>query len=375
MLKEIVEIIEGQTKLLVPKESITELVPPKEPAFFNPKAKTNRDFSIIAYHAFLDGFAGPRIFLEGLGGLGARGLRVAKETDIEKVIINDLNPSALELAKRSAVLNNLSNVQISENEVCRFFSQYSKKGERGAIVDIDPFGSPSPYLDCAVRATMHGGLLSVTATDLQVLNGLFDNACKRRYGGVPIRVEYGNEIALRLVLGCLRSVAARMDIEIQPVVVESDMHYYRAYVRVLNRPDQEENLGYVMHCKSCGNRYASVEMESTCKSCNEKLDVAGPLWIGKLFERDFIEKMLVSESGLTVDKICRKTLEKCLIESDMAPTYYTLDEIASRLKSSPPSLDSIIEKLHQGGYLATPTSLRPTGFKTNASIDIIKKSF
>ena len=43
------EIIEGSTKLLVPKKSLTEKVPPIKPAFFNPKARTNRDFSIIAY--------------------------------------------------------------------------------------------------------------------------------------------------------------------------------------------------------------------------------------------------------------------------------------------------------------------------------------
>ncbi|MEJ2261259.1 MAG: hypothetical protein P8X83_06360 [Nitrosopumilaceae archaeon] len=32
------EIIEGKTKIVVPKRSLTEIVPPKEPAFFNPKA-------------------------------------------------------------------------------------------------------------------------------------------------------------------------------------------------------------------------------------------------------------------------------------------------------------------------------------------------
>jgi len=29
-------IVEGKTKLIVPKKSISEKVPPKEPAFFNP---------------------------------------------------------------------------------------------------------------------------------------------------------------------------------------------------------------------------------------------------------------------------------------------------------------------------------------------------
>ena len=38
------EIVEGSTKLIVPKKSLTEKVPPIKPAFFNPKARTNRDF-------------------------------------------------------------------------------------------------------------------------------------------------------------------------------------------------------------------------------------------------------------------------------------------------------------------------------------------
>ena len=51
MNDEIIEIIEGGTKLLVPKGSMTEKVPPKEPAFFNPRASLSRDLSIIACSA------------------------------------------------------------------------------------------------------------------------------------------------------------------------------------------------------------------------------------------------------------------------------------------------------------------------------------
>jgi len=53
---EIIEIIEGNTKILVPKESVNEKVPPKQPVFFNPRAKLNRDFSIITYTTFLKKF-------------------------------------------------------------------------------------------------------------------------------------------------------------------------------------------------------------------------------------------------------------------------------------------------------------------------------
>ena len=373
---DLVETIEGNTKIFVPRESISEKVPPKEPAFFNPRAKLNRDFSIIAYSAFLKNFDGPKIFLEGLSGLGARGLRVSNEIkNVEKVVINDLNPNALEIAEKSAKLNEINNMDFSENEICRFLSEYSKKGNRGTVVDIDPFGSPSRYIDCGIRATMHGGMLSVTATDLQVLHGLFQNACKRRYGGTPIKVEYGNEIAIRLILGCIRSVAARLDIEFTPLFVESDMHYYRVYLRILNRPDQEENLGYIVHCKNCGRREITKEKKTDCEACGEKNLHAGPLWIGKIFDKKFLEDMSDEVKNFQVDKTCEKILQKCILEEDMPGTYYTLDEIASRLKTSPIRLERIIEKLHDSGFKASQTCLNPTGFRTNAGIEKIKEFF
>lgn len=368
-------VVEGKTKLIVPKKSISEKVPPKEPAFFNPKAKMNRDLSIIAYASFLKNFDGPKIFLEGLSGLGARGLRVANELYVDKVAINDLNPTALKMAKYSANMNNLKNLEFHEKEVCRFFSNFSKKGERGSIVDIDPFGSPAPFFDCGIRATMHGGILSTTATDLQVLNGLFQNACKRKYGGIPIRVKYGNEIAIRLILGCLRTVTGRLGVEMLPLFVVSDMHYYRTYVKILNRPDQEENVGYIVHCKNCGNRKTSLEQIQKCELCQSENKIAGPLWIGKIFEKEFMENMIQEILNFSVDKACEKILQKCLAESDMPGTYFTLDEVASRLKSSPPKLEDALHNLQKKGYVSSPTSFSSTGFRTNANIEQIMKIF
>lgn len=369
------ETIEGETRLLVAKGSITEKVPPMKPAFFNPKAKLNRDFSIIAYSAFMRTFEGPKIFLEGLSGIGVRGLRVANELKMENVVINDLNPTALRMAEYSAKLNHISKIEFSENEVCRFLSNYSKKGERGSIVDLDPFGSPAPFFDCGIRATMHGGILSTTATDLQVLNGLFQDACKKKYGGATLRVEYGKEIAIRLILGCLRTVAARLGVQIIPLFVESDMHYYRTYVKVLNKPDQKDNLGFILHCKNCGNRKISLENEQECDLCKSKNDIAGPLWIDNIFEKEFVQKMNLETLELNVDKKCKKILQKCELESEMPGTYFTLDEIASKTRSSPPKLEKIITKLQQNNFVASVTSFSPTGFRTNAKINEIIKCF
>jgi len=374
--EKLTEIIEGTTKILVPEKSLKEKTPPKEPAFFNPVAEMNRDFSILAYSAFWENFDKPLIFLDGLTGLGARSLRVAKEIpNVEKVIGNDINSEALKIAQNSANLNKISNFEVSNNETCHFFNTYSKKGKRGSIVDIDPFGSPVKYFDCAIRATMHNGLLSVTATDLQVLHGLAKNACKRKYHGTPVKTEYSNEIAIRLILGCLDIVARRLDVQIIPQFVENDMHYYRIYVKILNRIDQEEHQGYIIHCKSCGNRNCTTDQKKVCEICNSQLDIAGPLWIGQLFNKKFIVDMIHQIPKFVVKKKCISILEKCVLEAEMPPTYYTLDEIASKMQRSPIKIKNAIKILQDGGFISSPTSLNPTGFRTDCRIDKIVKLF
>jgi tRNA (guanine26-N2/guanine27-N2)-dimethyltransferase len=369
---QITTITEGKTQILIPENSIKNKVPPRDPAFFNPRAKLSRDLSIIAYSAFLKNYDGPRTFLDGLSGLGARGLRVANELGIQ-VFVNDLNPSALELSKRSAALNNLQSYHVSKNEICRFLSGFSEKGRRGTIVDVDPFGSPVKHIDCAIRATIHKGLLSVTATDLQVLHGLFKDACKKKYHGTPIKTTYSNEISIRLILGCINMIAARLDAEITPVFVENNQHYYRVYVRVLNKPDTRSTIGFIAHCRACGNRAATLESPPSCDLCGSKVDIAGPLWIGQLFEKEFVESMQSEIPNFFVDKKCEKIIQKCILESNMPACYYTLDEIAEMNKSSPVSLEESIKRLQENGFASSPTSFNPTGFRTDCKINKIRE--
>ena len=376
MNEEIVEITEGSTKLFVPKGSMTEKVPPKEPAFFNPRASLSRDLSIIACSAFWKDYKFPKIFFDGLSGLGARGLRIANEmNEVEKVIVNDVNPNALEIALKSARTNGLKNFEISENETCRFLSSQSRMNERGSIVDIDPFGSPSKYIDCAIRATVHGGMLALTATDLQVLHGLFNKAAKRRYYGTPVKTEFSNEIAIRLILGCVSFVAGRLDISFQPLFVDHDMHYYRTYMKILNTPEKEEKIGYIIFCRNCGDRHSEISRETKCRKCTQNTEIAGPLWIGKLFDKEFVQKMKDVKTSLTVHKKCDRIIERSEEEAELPATYYTLDEIASMIKSAPLKLNDAIEKLRSHGYKASMTSLNPGGFRTDCEIDKITQIF
>lgn len=372
---QIITITEGDTKILVPKGSLEDKVPPRDIAFFNPRAKLSRDLSIIAYSAFLRRIERPKIFLDGLSGPGARGLRVANEIKDIQVFVNDANPKALELSMESARLNDLKNYQASENDICRFLSAFSAEGNRGTIVDIDPFGSPSRFIECGIRATSHKGLMSVSATDLQVLHGLFNDACKKKYHGTPIKTTYSNEIATRLILGMIITVAARLDITAVPIFVETNQHYYRVYLRILHKPDTRNLIGFISHCKNCGNRTATLESEPACKLCGSEQKIAGPLWIGALFEKEFVESMLMEMPNHSVDKKCEKSLQKCVLESEMPACYYTLDEIAEILKRSPIPLQEIISRLEKNGFSSSPTSFNPTGFRTNCTIDKIKELF
>jgi tRNA (guanine26-N2/guanine27-N2)-dimethyltransferase len=371
---QITTITEGKTQILVPRGALEQKVPPRDIAFFNPRAKLSRDFSIIVYSTFLKNFDGQKSFLDGLSGLGARGLRVANEIKGTEVFVNDLNPSALELSKNSAELNGLHNYIISKSDICQFFNGFSKKGSRGAIVDIDPFGSPAKYIDCGLRATVHKGLLSISATDLQVLHGLFNDACKKKYHGTPVKTTYSNEISIRLVLGLSIAVAARLDVEATPIFVETNQHYYRVYLRILNKPDTRNNIGYIAHCRNCGNRHTTPDQIQNCTLCSHKVELAGPLWIGNLFEQDFVAQMIENIPDYS-DKKCEKSIRKALLESEMPACYYTLDEIAQMLKSAPIPLEQIILRLQQNGFSASPTSLNPTGFRTDCKIDKIKELF
>jgi len=59
----------------------------------------------------------------------------------------------------------------------------------------------------------------------------------------------------------------------------------------------------------------------------------------------------------------------------MPEMFFTLDEIAKKMKSSPPKLEKIILKLKENGFVSSVTSFNPTGFRTNANIDEIMKIF
>jgi tRNA (guanine26-N2/guanine27-N2)-dimethyltransferase len=392
---EIVETIEGKTRLLVPAVSLTEKVPPKVPAFFNPSAKLNRDISIIAYRAFIQDLKkSKKTFADSFSGIGSRALRVAVEApEIEEIHMNDINPIAIDLSKKAAELNSVTEkCNFSINEVCKFLTTRPTKengAERFGIVDLDPFGSPSKYIDCVLRAVFHRGLISITATDTAVLCGVYRDVCFRRYYGRPINNHYANETALRLLTSLIALTASRLELAIHPLFAHANLHYLRVYIEVSLSSSQAnkvyDNIGYLRHCFRCGNRNVIMEYDKSevCELCGNGFSLGGKLWISRLFDKNFIKKMSSyyddelkntssnSSNTNTSNDIIKKILAICLNEIDDIPHYFRTDEISSKLKKSPLPLQNIIEKLSTAGYRASKTSLNTSAFKTDARIDQI----
>ncbi|MGI0091262.1 MAG: tRNA (guanine-N1)-methyltransferase, partial [Nitrososphaerales archaeon] len=254
-------ITEGSTLLVVPDES----EPKKFPTFFNPRGSFVRDVSIVCYRAYASSRIANHndelVFVDSLAGTGARGIRVASEApEFKKILMNDVSSTSMDLAKNSAELNHVSEkCRFSKREVCSFLStREDNDGVRFDAVDVDPFGTPSPFVDCALRSVKDGGLLSVSATDSAVLCGVYPRVAFRKYLGMPLRTDYAHEVGMRLLFGLLSMTAMRLELSIEPVFCHHDMHYFRAYsmVRVGNRgsKENEREIGFIAHCFRCGSR-------------------------------------------------------------------------------------------------------------------------
>ena len=64
------------------------------------------------------------------------------------------------------------------------------------IIDLDPYGSPAPFLDSAIQAIVEGGLLMVTCTDMAVLCGNHGETCYAKYGSYPVKSKFCHEMVL-----------------------------------------------------------------------------------------------------------------------------------------------------------------------------------
>jgi tRNA (guanine26-N2/guanine27-N2)-dimethyltransferase len=376
-------IREGKVKVVVPKlkafkKQPCDYAPSKAPVFYNPVMELNRDITILAFQAYQRLVNREISICDPLTGSGIRGIRFAAEIqDVKKVVVSDINEGSFKLAKHNVQLNGLQElVAVKHKDANCLLSCHGAPRKRFNVVDIDPFGSPVPYLDSAVRALCNKGFLAATATDLAPLCGVHAKPCVRKYGGKPLRTEYCHELAVRLLAGCVATVAAKQDIGVRVVFSHSLDHYIRVYAQIsygAKKADASiKSLGYVIHCFNCFHRETantlSARFFEKCPECGSKMDWAGPLWIGKIFDPQFCEA-LAQENRRTAFRNSAKISKLAALTKDEAEaptTYFVIDKISNKLSSPVPSVVAMLKILCANGFKAVPTHFNSRGVRTNA---------
>jgi len=380
---------EGKTSIVVPRleayvEEAWEYAPSKAPVFYNPVMELNRDVAVLALQTYQRTVGKEVSVCEPLAGCGIRGIRFAIEVGgVLRVVVNDINREAAELARLNVERNKLDERVLVMNEDANLLlSRYGAPRKRFDFVDVDPFGSPAPYLDSAFRALRDGGLLALTATDMAPLCGVHPRACIRKYGGRPLRTEYCHELAVRLLVGCLTMTAAKHEMGVEVMFSHSTDHYIRAYA-VLHQGAKQadrsiQKMGYVLHCFTCFHREVlkgiSSPWKPECAECGSKLNFAGPLWLGKIFDEEFCALMEGEVAGrnLGQEKRIRRLLSLAKNEAEAPITYYAIDKICDKLNLGIPPLTKTMEELRRAGFQAVPTHFNNRAIRTDAPVSVLK---
>jgi tRNA (guanine26-N2/guanine27-N2)-dimethyltransferase len=384
-----VTVKEGKIQLLVPDLNAygvcpSDYAPSKAPVFYNPVMEFNRDLTILAFQAYQRMVGHEIRICEPLTATGIRGIRFAAELQgVTEVVSGDINLHAAQLAAHNVALNNLTGkVAIEHKDANRLLIEHSAPKQRFDIVDIDPFGTPVPHLDAAVQALRNHGLLAVTATDMAPLCGVHAKACVRKYGGRPLRTEYCPELAIRLLISATATAAAKHDIGIKVLFSHCSDHYIRVYAQIgygaQKADDALKNVGYILHCFGCHHREVArkpfPDSTLTCPECGTKMDYAGPLWVGSIFDKDFIERMRQENVHFAFRNCVKisKLLNQVKAEAEAPPTYYVLDKLSGKLGLPAPGMAPFFKTLTECGFQAVATHFNTRGIRTDASASDMK---
>ena len=205
-----------------------------------------------------DGLPGMRIF-EALAATGLRSARYCREVPrVGECIANDLQPTAVAAASRNLTLNGICPVRGRAQRADAIAAMFDARIplDRFDVVDLDPYGSPAPFLDSALQSIADGGLLCVTATDMIVLAGSMTTVAWAKYGRQPVKGGgIHSEQALRLVLATVQEVAARHRMSIQPLLCLQADFYLRCFIRVWRQPQGAivggAMQGLLLQCNDC----------------------------------------------------------------------------------------------------------------------------
>ncbi|CAN6638383.1 tRNA (guanine(26)-N(2))-dimethyltransferase, mitochondrial [Trichomonascus vanleenenianus] len=402
-----------ETKFSTVTEGTAEILYPKQNSvFYNPVQQFNRDLSVLGIRAWAelyrasrgkkrsaDGETRPTLeIIEALSATGLRAVRYGKEIPgVKTVYANDMSPSAVEAIRLNIEHNRVEETVIANQDDASLF-MYKHKQKRVHVVDLDPYGSATPFVDAAVQAVADDGLMLVTCTDLAILAGnAHPEKCFAQYGGTTVHNDACQESALRLALNMVATTAAKYGRVIEPLASFSIDFYIRMFIRVRTSP-QNVKLNHsktmvVYHCSGCGavvpqtlgkatprannpnalrySQSAGPIASEKCSHCDSLNHIAGPMWAGPLHSKEFLEKLLEVEGAQTDDSIF-KTLPRVRGMATLAlqeidePFFFSLPAVSKVVKAPCPPTIAVVSALLNAGYTVSETHVKRSCIKTNA---------
>jgi len=316
--------------------------------FYNPAMAMDRDIGVAVVRAWSETHARLRTGWEMMAATGARGLRLVVEAGpFDAFTLTEANPEAAGVLAENARGQPGVRVLVSD----------ARRGPDGApfdYVDLDPYGTPSPFAATALGAVRPGGILAVTATDMMVLAGVQAGAAERRYGSHAVRGRLGPEGGLRILLAFLARAARSNGRAVRSVVSYVGDHHVRAFVQVTESGPADDPVGPI----DLGT-WEGPEVGAA--------GPYGPLWLGRLFDPDIVRALRVPPNAADprgVAVFLSRLQEE--VAADV-PFYYESNELAATLSlASPPSLVDLLTALRSQGFRAGRTHARPEGFRTDA---------
>ena len=307
--------------------------------FYNLEQVLNRDLTIIMLNLLK-----PRLFLDGFGATGIRGIRVSKETNAHSVI-SERSETSFKLLTRNVLLNK-SDAEIHWSSFEEMVTRYDFD-----FIDVDPYGSIIPYLDISLNNVKNRGYIGFTATDLSALSGALPEKTLRRYGTIIPRSLMRHEFGIRNLIGTVARRAAALDAGIEPLLSFWNKHYYRIFVRVVRgaaKADETlKSIGIVKLPELIGKAYSG--------------EVAGPIWLGKL-ENIFNSKVEEQNNQFVLEKSLN--FFHALKNEDISLLFCDVGEIFSRYRKDIPNLKKAREiAINNGATVAERTHFSPTGLK------------
>ncbi|HLY77547.1 MAG TPA: hypothetical protein VKT21_06645 [Thermoplasmata archaeon] len=321
--------------------------------FYNAAMQLDRDLNVAVLRARFPSGPGTCRGWEMLAATGVRGLRLVEETTaFARYDFTEENPAAFAVLER--------NVHESGHAgLTTHHADATTPVEEKAFdyVDLDPFGTPAPFVDAALRALAPAGVLAVTATDMPVLAGVARGVSERRYGGRPIRGPQGPEGGLRILIAYLVREGAKRAIGLDPILGYLHDHYVRLFL----------NAGPALSAAPDPARIGdpSVLGENAPKIAGK--GPFGPMWLGRLFDPELVARLEVPPTAQRPQEL-RRFLDRLQEESTAdRPFYYEPNGLASELHlAEPPPLAAVLEALRAKGYAAARSHVRPSAFRTSA---------